>query len=106
MKNNPVPEQFCVCEPHSPYNISLITLPTSAVLSITISLVRFLKFLPESILIIYIFLEKYSVNPDFHKFGPGVVPGSISVIKKNLLCVSVYILLFAIALVSLPFLWE
>lgn len=97
---------MCVCEPHSPYNISLITLPTSAVLSITISLVRFLKFLPESILIIYIFLEKYSVNPDFHKFGPGVVPGSISVIKKNLLCVSVYILFFAIALVSLPFLWE
>lgn len=31
----------CVCEPHSPYNISLITLPTSAVLSITISPSRF-----------------------------------------------------------------
>ena len=96
----------CVCEPHSPYNISLITLPTSAVLPITISLVRFFKFLPESILIIYIFLEKQSVNADFHKFGPGVVPGSISVILKNLLCISGYILLFAIALISFCFLCE
>ena len=41
MKNNPVPEQLCVCEPSSPYNIHLVTLPTCSVLSIAISVFRF-----------------------------------------------------------------
>lgn len=41
-------------------------------------------------MIIYIFLEKHSVHPDFQKFGPGVVTGSISVIKKKSLCQWLY----------------